>query len=136
MHIGVIGPSGNIGARVVDEALARGHVVRAFSRNADGRTEDRPDISWASLDVLDADAVSRAVTHTQPRLDVLISAFQPGNAARDFDDTVRRSIADPTVYAKAARALLAALDKQPRTRLIVVGGAGEPGDRAGRRARR
>ncbi|MEV0083766.1 hypothetical protein [Saccharopolyspora sp. NPDC050642] len=42
-----------------------------------------------------------------------------------------RSIADPAVYANAARALLTALDRHPRTRLIVVGGAGsletEPG---------
>ncbi|TDD48793.1 NAD(P)-dependent oxidoreductase [Saccharopolyspora elongata] len=127
MHIGVIGASGNIGTRVVDEALSRGHVVRAYSRNADGMAEDRPNITWASLDVLDADAIARAL----PGLDVLISAFQPGNAARDFHDTVRRSIADPAVYANAARALLTALDRHPRTRLIVVGGAGsletEPG---------
>ncbi|GHE81911.1 hypothetical protein GCM10017786_10640 [Amycolatopsis deserti] len=42
-----------------------------------------------------------------------------------------RSIADPTVYARAARALLTALASHPRTRLIVIGGAGslevEPG---------
>jgi hypothetical protein len=124
MNIGVIGATGNIGSRVVDEALARGHTVRAFGRDVAGRAEDRPGISWASLDIFDTVAISHALTHAQPRLDVLISAFQPGNAARDFDDTVRRSIADPTVYAKAARALLTALDRHPRTRLIVVGGAG------------
>lgn len=124
MQIGVIGATGNIGACVVDEALARGHTVRAFSRNAASRIEDRPGISWASLDILDSDAINHALTHAEPRLDVLISAFQPGNAARDLDDTIRRSIADPTVYARAARALLTALDQHPRTRLIVVGGAG------------
>ncbi|WP_258565111.1 hypothetical protein [Streptomyces sp. WELS2] len=42
--------------------------------------------------------------------------LRPGNAARDFADTVRRSIADPTVYATAARALLKALESHPRTR--------------------
>ncbi|MFE4971551.1 NAD(P)-dependent oxidoreductase [Kitasatospora sp. NPDC056651] len=66
-----------------------------------------------------------------PGLDVLISGFQPGNAARDFEDAVRRSIADPTVYATAARTLLKALESHPHTRLIVIGGAGsleiEPG---------
>jgi len=36
---------------------------------------------------------------------------------------VARSIADPTVYARAATALLTALASQPRTRLIVIGGA-------------
>lgn len=64
-------------------------------------------------------------------MDVLISCYQPGNAATDFPGTVAQSIADPTVYGSAARSLLSALDTHPRTRLIVVGGAGsleyEPG---------
>jgi hypothetical protein len=34
-----------------------------------------------------------------------------------------RAIADPKVYVRAATALLAALDSQPRVRLIVIGGA-------------
>ncbi|MER5652706.1 MULTISPECIES: NAD(P)-dependent oxidoreductase [unclassified Streptomyces] len=46
-------------------------------------------------------------------------------------DTVERSVADPTVFAAAARALLKALESHPRIRLIVIGGAGslevEPG---------
>jgi putative NADH-flavin reductase len=124
MHIGVIGASGNIGAGVLDEALSRGHVVRAFSRNVDDVVEERLNISWQALDVTEADAITDALAFPNPRLDVLVSAFQPGNAARDFDDTVRRSIAEPTVYANVARALLRALDSHPQTRLIVVGGAG------------
>lgn len=127
MHIGVIGATGGIGSRVVTEALDRGHHVTAFSRDATRIDEDRRNVLWKSVDVLDADAVAAVI----PGLDVLISAFQPGNAAKDIADTVARSIADPTVYATAARALLKALESHPRTRLIVVGGAGsleiEPG---------
>lgn len=129
MHIGVIGATGTIGSRVVAEALDRGHHVRAFSRDAARarREERRENIVWADVDVLDARSIAGAL----PGLDVLISGFQPGNAASDFADTVRRSIADPTVYATAARALLKALESHPRTRLIVIGGAGsleiEPG---------
>ncbi|MEU9499762.1 NAD(P)H-binding protein [Streptomyces sp. NPDC048196] len=129
MHIGVIGATGTIGSRVVTEALHRGHTVKAFSRDAAQaqREERRDDITWASVDVLDAKSVAGALSG----LDVLISGFQPGNAAKDFADTVRRSIADPTVYATAARALLKALESRPQTRLIVIGGAGsleiEPG---------
>ncbi|AKN74271.1 epimerase [Streptomyces sp. PBH53] len=129
MHIGVIGATGTIGSRVVAEALDRGHHVRAFSRDAARarREEHRDNIVWADVDVLDARGIAGAL----PGLDVLISGFQPGNAASDFADTVRRSIADPTVYATAARALLKALESHPRTRLIVIGGAGsleiEPG---------
>ncbi|MBD0418973.1 NAD(P)H-binding protein [Streptomyces sp. TRM S81-3] len=129
MHIGVIGATGTIGSRVVAEALGRSHHVRAFSRDAARaqREERRDNISWAGVDVLD----HKSVAGILPGLDVLISGFQPGNAAKDFEDTVRRSIADPTVYAAAARALLKALESHPRTRLIVIGGAGsleiEPG---------
>ncbi|WP_327418963.1 NAD(P)-dependent oxidoreductase [Streptomyces sp. NBC_01233] len=127
MHIGVIGATGGIGSRVVTEALDRGHHVTAFSRDATRVDEDRSNVVWKSVDVLDAVAVAAVI----PGLDVLISGFQPGNAARDIADTVALSIADPTVYATAARALLKALESHPRTRLIVIGGAGsleiEPG---------
>ncbi|WKX72524.1 NAD(P)-dependent oxidoreductase [Streptomyces sp. XD-27] len=127
MHIGVIGAGGTIGSRVVAEALGRGHQVTAFSRNAAGIAEERENVTWKSVDVLDADSVAAVL----PGLDVLISGYQPGNASTDMADTVARSIADPTVYATAARALLKALESHPRTRLIVIGGAGslevEPG---------
>lgn len=129
MHIGVIGATGTIGSRVVTEALERGHHVRAFSRDASrpGAGETRENVTWASVDVLDAESIAAVL----PDLDVLISGYQPGNAARDFEDTVRRSIADPSVHSTAARALLKALESHPRTRLIVIGGAGsleiEPG---------
>ena len=122
MFIGVIGATGTIGSRVVAEALERGHHVRAFSRDA-GRpaaAETRGNVTWASLDVLDPVAVAAVL----PGLDVLVSAYQPGNAAQDLGETVRRSIADPTVYATAARSLLKALESHPRTRLLVIGGAG------------
>ncbi|MFF3212831.1 NAD(P)-dependent oxidoreductase [Streptomyces sp. NPDC002886] len=127
MHIGVIGATGGIGSRVVTEALDRGHHVTAFSRDATRIDEDRKNVVWKSVDVFDADGVAAAI----PGLDVLISGFQPGNAAKDIADSVARSIADPTGYATAARALLKALESRPRTRLIVIGGAGsleiEPG---------
>ncbi|MFF5897221.1 NAD(P)-dependent oxidoreductase [Streptomyces argenteolus] len=129
MRIGVIGATGTIGSQVVAEALDRGHLVQAFSRDASQvkSNERRDGVSWASVDVLDPASIAAAL----PGLDVLISGFQPGNAAHDIADTLRRSIADPTVYATAARALLKALESHPRTRLIVIGGAGslevEPG---------
>ncbi|MEU2237967.1 NAD(P)H-binding protein [Streptomyces sp. NPDC018338] len=129
MRIGVIGATGTIGSRVVAEALARGHDIRAFGRDTTGAAaaETRENITWTSLDVLDPEGIAAVL----PGLDVLVSAFQPGNAARDLADTIERSIADAGVYATAARALLKALETHPRTRLIVIGGAGslesEPG---------
>ncbi|MFI8929467.1 NAD(P)-dependent oxidoreductase [Streptomyces sp. NPDC053474] len=120
MHIGVIGATGTIGSRVVTEALGRGHHVTALSRDASQIDESRANVTWKSVDVLDPASVSAVL----PGLDVLISGFQPGNAAKDLADTVRRSIADPTVHTTAARALIKALESHPRTRLIVIGGAG------------
>ncbi|GAA0296923.1 NAD(P)-dependent oxidoreductase [Streptomyces polychromogenes] len=127
MHIGVIGATGGIGSRVVTEALGRGHHVTAFSRDVTGIRDERANITWKDIDVLDPGRVAAAL----PGLDVLISGFQPGNASKDFADTVERSIADPGIHAVAARSLLKALESHPRTRLIVIGGAGslevEPG---------
>jgi putative NADH-flavin reductase len=77
-------------------------------------------VSWVSLNVFDTDAIAAEL----PGLDVLISCYQRGNAATDLDDAVATPVADPTVFAAAARSLLTALNTHPRTRLIVVGGAG------------
>jgi putative NADH-flavin reductase len=120
MRIGVVGATGNIGRCVVAEAARRGHQVTGFTRNPSEVGHDLPVAIWKGIDVLDPVSVTGAISD----LDVLVSTFQPGNAARDFDDTVRRSIADPTVYVRAATALLRGLDAHPATRLIVVGGAG------------
>ncbi|MBU3060994.1 NAD(P)H-binding protein [Nocardia sp. NEAU-G5] len=127
MHIGVIGATGAIGSRIVTEALDRGHQVTAFSRDITNIHDNRENIRWQSIDVTDAGSIAAAV----PGLDVLISGFGPGNAAADPVDAVARAIADPGIYARAATALLTALDRHSRVRLIVVGGAAslevEPG---------
>jgi uncharacterized protein len=120
LEIGIIGATGNIGRRTVEEALARGHHVTGFTRDVAKVETSGPNIIWKPIDVLDAASVREAIGG----LDVLISLYQPGNAAKDFNDTVARSIADPSVYVAAANALLAALTDHPRIRLIVVGGAG------------
>jgi putative NADH-flavin reductase len=119
MHIGVIGAAGTIGSQVVSEALSRGHRVTAFSRDASQIEDSRVSVTWQSLDVLDAAGIAAAL----PGMDVLISGFGPGNAAKDVADSLARSVADPGLYARAATALLTALDSNPRTRLIVIGGA-------------
>src|SRR2546421_111813 len=82
------------------EAIERGHPIKAFSRDAaPAQDEERRDnITWTSVHVLDPKSIAGVL----PGLDVLISGFQPGNAAKDFAETIRRSIADPTVYATAA----------------------------------
>jgi uncharacterized protein len=127
MRIGVIGATGNLGQRVVAEAVGRGHQVRAFTRELGNAAAPSPAVDWMAIDVLDPGSVAAAIGG----LDVLVSTYQPGNAARDFDDVLQRSIKEPSAYVTAAKALLKGLSKYPSTRLIVIGGAGsleiEPG---------
>ncbi|MFF1778125.1 NAD(P)H-binding protein [Streptomyces virginiae] len=60
---------------VVTEALGRGHHVTAFRRDTTRIDEDRKNVVWQSVAVLDTDAIAAVI----PGLDVLISGFQPGN---------------------------------------------------------
>jgi len=134
MEIGIIGASGFLGTRLVDEALARGHRVRAFTRRGAGERATRDTraaidrLVWRDLDIFDEAGVGAEIL----TLDVLVSAYQPGNASIDMADTLRRSIADPSSYARAYRVLVRALERRIATRLIVAGGAGSleraPGD--------
>jgi uncharacterized protein len=119
MRIGVIGATGTIGSRVVNEALNRGHQVTAFTRDAT-TIDDSPERSvWRTLDVLNGSQIDESFAG----LDVVISAFGAGNGARNPSDAVAQAIADPGAYPRAAHALLAALAIRPATRLIWVGGA-------------
>jgi hypothetical protein len=74
---------------------------------------------WRDLDVFDLDAL-RAVVAS---VDFVVSAYHPGNSARDIGDALQRAIADPTVYARVAKNLVKALERRAATRAIVVGGA-------------
>ncbi|WP_426515094.1 NAD(P)-dependent oxidoreductase [Diaminobutyricibacter sp. McL0618] len=127
MNIGIIGATGMIGSRIVAEALDRGHRVTAFSRNASLVGDGRDSVQWKDVDATDADSIRAVIAG----LDVLVSAFGAGNTAADPEQAVALGIADPGIYARAARALTIALRSFPRTRLIVVGGAAslevEPG---------
>jgi len=120
MRIGIIGASGNIGRRVAQEAVERGHEVIGFSRHPDQARPSGLEIAWQEMDVLDPQSVLEGIGS----VDVVVSLYQPGNASRELADTLARSIAEPGLYAAAARSLLAALEAFPRKRLIVVGGAG------------
>ena len=119
MRIGIIGASGNIGSRVLGKAQRRGHDVVAFTRQGAAGRAGPDGVQWQNLDVFDVEAVTRAVQ----RLDVLVSAYHPGNSKKDLVDAIRQAVADPTTYARAAQTMLKALESRPATRLVVVGGA-------------
>jgi uncharacterized protein len=120
MRIGLIGASGNIGSRVLAEALGRGHDVIAFTTQGAASRPARPGVQWRELDIFDVDGLVRAILQ---RLDVLVSSYHPGNSANDAVDAIGQAIADPSVNDRAAKGLLKALDGRPATRLIVIGGA-------------
>ncbi|WP_280248058.1 NAD(P)-dependent oxidoreductase [Nocardia abscessus] len=93
-------------------AAARGHAA-ADTRDAGRFPAERGDETWAVADWLDADSIAAAVAG----LDVVVSAVNAGHGIAD-------TIANADDFVVGARAMVAALDRQPRVRLIAVGGAG------------
>ncbi|MBF6299948.1 NAD(P)H-binding protein [Nocardia amamiensis] len=113
MEIGVFGATGVIGSRVVTEALQRGHRVTAFTRDAARIPAGRGPETWAVADWLNADSIAEAIAG----LDVVVSAVNAGHGIPD-------TIANAGDFVVGAQAMVAALHRQPRVRLIAVGGAG------------
>ncbi|WP_327114770.1 NAD(P)H-binding protein [Nocardia sp. NBC_01730] len=113
MDIGVFGATGVIGARVVAEAQRRGHQVTAFTRDAARFPAERGNAAWTVADWLDADSIASAIAG----VDVVVSAVNAGHGIAD-------TIANAGNFVAGAHAMVAALNQQPRVRLITVGGAG------------
>ncbi|MEU7216170.1 NAD(P)-dependent oxidoreductase [Nocardia iowensis] len=113
MEIGIFGATGVIGARVVAEAQQRGHRVTAFTRAAARFPADRGTVTWKVADWLDADSIAAAITG----LDVVISAVNAGHGIAD-------TIANAENFVVGAQAMVSALERHPRIRVITVGGAG------------
>jgi len=106
----VYGGTGNIGQRIVHEALDRGHSVTVVVRDPSGMTGKLPQLRVVKGDVLDSAEVERIVAGS----DVVVSAVS------------FRKPADPSGFTRAGQSLVTALRKLgPRAPyLIVVGGAG------------
>ena len=108
MNIGVIGATGRIGQRIVAEAVQRGHNVTVFTSSAAKIPADQGKVVWKTADVLNADSVGAAMQGQ----DVLISSYGPAIGA------------DPKPIATAAETLLKAGERNPKVRVLMVGGAG------------
>ena len=111
MRIVVIGATGNIGQRIVKEALSRGHEVIGVVR--DPSQVESPDRRVA---LVKGDATNPAdVARVVHRAEAVVSAISPrGNA---------RGMPAPSL-AEAARAIIAGSKKAGVKRIIFVGGAG------------
>ncbi|HET8726079.1 MAG TPA: NAD(P)H-binding protein [Alphaproteobacteria bacterium] len=106
MRMTVFGAAGNVGSRVVVEALSRGHEVTAVTRDP-GRFHELP--AAAEPRAGDAENVEDVAALSAGR-DVVIGATRPA-PGREGD------------HAATARALLAG-SARTGVRLLVVGGAG------------
>lgn len=107
MKLLILGASGMIGARILAEAVERGHDVLAASRNPE-KIAEGDKVRAVALDVTDADAVASAAES----VDVIVQSVSP----RSTDDAVSE------MAAIGAGVLGGALTAGKR--LIVVGGAG------------
>lgn len=123
LRITVYGGTGNIGSRIVTEAVNRGHEVTVIVRNPDaasGPAFEHPSVRVRGGDVLDSDSVAETLAGQ----DVVISAV--GSGGNNPEDP-REGL-----YLRAAQSLVQALRAAGSDAyLIVVGGAGslevEPG---------
>jgi putative NADH-flavin reductase len=118
MKILLFGGTGNIGRRVVKEALLKGYHVNAVQR-----TPDDLGISDSKLTINRGDLLNEKDIRTLIKdADIVVSAISPMRSST------------PEQFVKANSNLIKALEKSPMLRVIVVGGAGNtevaPGLRA------
>jgi putative NADH-flavin reductase len=109
MRIAIIGASGQIGAFIRDEALARGHQVTAIVRHPEKITVRNPHLTVVKADIL-KDEIDKLVKGH----DAVISAYNPGWS-------------NPDIYneqIKGYKAIISGVKKSGIKRLLVVGGAG------------
>ncbi len=109
MKIALFGATGTLGARILAEALERGHTVTAIARNPAGVSLTHPRLSAQAGDALKADEVAKAVAGH----DAVVSAIGPKLPGDD-----------PLMLVEAARSLHEGLKEAGVKRLVVVGGAG------------
>lgn len=105
-RITVFGATGNVGSRVVAEALARGHEVTAVVRDPTRRTEVHPGARVRAGDAGNVEDVAAL----RAEQDVVVAATRPAPGSES----------DLVITTKAILAGLAGT----RVRLLVVGGAG------------
>jgi hypothetical protein len=105
MKVVLIGASGMIGSRVLDELLSRGHEVKAVVRDPSKVK------AQAGLTVVAGDINDPAAAAVVAGADVVVSAYAPG-------------LETPELLVPATRNLIAGLEQAGVKRLIMVGGAG------------
>lgn len=110
----IYGATGKVGSKAVDEALNRGHIVTAVSRDPSRITVTHDNLTAVKGDVLDTESVANLVTNQDV---VIISVRGVLGRSKDPNDAV------PLI---AVKNVVAALREMGETapRLIHVGGSG------------
>jgi len=103
MKVGIIGASGKAGNLILKEAVDRGHTVTAIVRDA-GKVKNKH-VSILEKNVFDLK------TEDLSSFDIIVNTF---NA----------SPGEEHLHIEAGRALIEALKGAPKTRLVIIGGAG------------
>lgn len=111
MKIVLFGATGNIGQRIVSEALSRGHDVVGVVRDPSVAKSPDPRVKLVRADATDENTVAGAVKGS----DAVVCAISPRPN--------KQGLAAPSLV-KAARGLIAGLGRANAKRLLVVGGAG------------
>lgn len=107
MKIAVYGATGMVGSQIVNESITRGHEVTAISRKG----SEVPGASARAADQADGQTfASIAKDH-----DVVVLATGPSRTGGD--------------HAEWLDAMATAYSNAEGTRLMIVGGAGDPGSR-------
>jgi len=107
MKIALYGATGNIGRRILKEALSRGHQVTAIVRDTKKVDTVHVNLNVEVGDILDQNDVA----HKVKLHDVVISAYGTGNG-------------DPKLVSKVYQSLNEGMKKAGVKRVILVGGAG------------
>jgi putative NADH-flavin reductase len=111
MKIVLFGATGNIGQRIVAEALSRGHEVTGVVRDPSVATSPDPRMKLVRGDATDESSVAGAVKGA----DAVVTAISPRPNKQGLP---------PPSLAKSARALIGGLPRANVKRLLIVGGAG------------
>ncbi|CAI1542703.1 NAD(P)-dependent oxidoreductase [Serratia entomophila] len=109
MKVAIIGATGFVGRRVVDEALSRGLLVTAIARQKKDLPENA-NLTVALGDIADTAWLAKQLSGQ----DAVISAYNPGWGEDDLYEKTRRG----------AQQILSAIAQAGVKRLLMVGGAG------------
>jgi putative NADH-flavin reductase len=109
LKVVIIGASGQIGAFIRDEALARGHKVTAIVRHPEKIAIQNPRLTVVKADILKDKVVELVKGH-----DAVISAYNPGWSNPDmYNEQI-----------EGYKRIIGGVKKSGIKKLLVVGGAG------------